>query len=51
MAAPAIRKDLGGSYADLQWIAAAFAVSYLLPRQARRPHAPADFAVAEPALA
>jgi len=32
-------------------IAAAFAVSYLLPRQARRPHAPADFAAAEPAPA
>jgi EmrB/QacA subfamily drug resistance transporter len=32
-------------------IAAAFAVSYLLPRQARQPHAPADFAIAEPALA
>jgi EmrB/QacA subfamily drug resistance transporter len=32
-------------------IAAAFAVSYLLPRQARQPHVPADFGVAEPALA
>jgi MFS family permease len=32
-------------------IAAAFAVSHLLPRQARQPHAPADFANAEPALA
>ena len=32
-------------------IAAAFAVSYLLPRQARQPHAPADFGAAEPAFA
>jgi hypothetical protein len=32
-------------------IAAAFAVSYLLPRKARQPHAPADFAMAETALA
>jgi EmrB/QacA subfamily drug resistance transporter len=32
-------------------IAVAFAVSHLLPRQARQPHAPADFAAAEPALA
>jgi MFS family permease len=32
-------------------IAAAFAVSYLLPRKARQPHAPADFAMTETALA
>jgi MFS family permease len=32
-------------------IAAAFAVSHLLPRQARQPHVPADFAGVEPALA
>jgi EmrB/QacA subfamily drug resistance transporter len=32
-------------------IAAAFAVSHLLPKQARQPHAPADFAGVEPALA
>src|SRR5919199_1382695 len=27
VAAPAIRKDLGGSYADLQWIAAAYTLA------------------------
>ena len=32
-------------------IAVAFIVGYLLPKKARQPHAPADFAVAEPALA
>ena len=37
VAAPAIRADLGGSYADLQWIAAAYTLAMAVDAAHRRP--------------